>query len=592
MPLIYRRKFLKFLALAMQLAGASSLSFAKTLKEALSSRSPATYPIDPNVFTTADRTVTPQEAMNGLAPKELFKISEYARHGYGAWTFGPGLAPEIRDDIMPINFKSSGVTNKVKLAHFFTITDIHITDKESPSQLIYLQQSDPMGAYVTSVYSPVMPYTTHVLDAAVQTVNAIHQKNPIDFGLSLGDTCNSTQYNELRWYIDVLDGKVITPSSGAHAGADTIDYQKPYKAAGLDKSIPWYQVLGNHDHFWLGSFPVGDYLRRSYVSDTVVALGDAFENRKNLYRADYYMGVLDGSTPNANIISAGPTGSFHSAPKVVADPNRRSLKKQDWMKEFFKSSTAPVGHGFDLVNAKNGFACYSFMPKTDLPLKVIVLDDTQSDDDGSDDIHGHGFLDQARYSWLKKELADGQAAGQLMIIAAHIPIAVDPFGSEVEWWVNPLNAVRLPELISQLQSYPNLLLWVAGHRHFNTVKAFISPDPVNAPEKGFWQVETSSLRDFPQQFRTFEIHLNSDYSISIKTINVDTSVKAGTPAAKSRNYAVAAQQIVKTKGVYQNPSDLPDSTIRPMPVGSYNAELRKKLSAGMIDRLRKRYTLS
>ena len=262
------------------------------------------------------------------------------------------------------------------------------------------------------------------------------------------------------------------------------------------------------------------------------------------------------------------------------------------MKEFFKSSTAPVGHGFDLVNAKNGFACYSFMPKTDLPLKVIVLDDTQSDDDGSDDIHGHGFLDQARYSWLKKELADGQAAGQLMIIAAHIPIAVDPFGSEVEWWVNPLNAVTLPELISQLQSYPNLLLWVAGHRHFNTVKAFISPDPVNAPEKGFWQVETSSLRDFPQQFRTFEIHLNSDYSISIKTINVDTSVKAGTPAAKSRNYAVAAQQIVKTKGVYQNPSDLPDSTIRPMPVGSYNAELRKKLSAGMIDRLRKRYTLS
>ena len=592
MPLFYRRKFLKFIALAMQIAGASSLSFAKTLKEALSPQSPATYPIDPNVLTTVDRTVIPQSVMNGLAPKELFKISEYARFGYGAWTFGPGLALEIRDDIMPNNFKSSGVTNKVKLAHFFTITDIHITDKESPSQLIYLQQSDPMGAYVTSVYSPVMPYTTHVLDAAVQTVNAIHQKNPMDFGISLGDTCNSTQYNELRWYIDVLDGKVITPSSGAHAGAETIDYQKPYKAAGLDKSIPWYQVIGNHDHFWLGSFPVGDYLRRSYVSDTVVALGDAFENRKNLYRPDYYMGVLDGSTPNANIVNAGPTGNFRVPPKVIADPNRRSLKKQDWMKEFFKSSTAPVGHGFDLVNARNGFACYSFMPKTDIPLKVIVLDDTQSDDDGSDDIHGHGFLDQARYSWLKKELADGQTAGQLMVIAAHIPIAVDPFGSEVEWWVNPQNAVTLPELILQLQSYPNLLLWVAGHRHFNTVKAFISPDPVNAPEKGFWQVETSSLRDFPQQFRTFEIHLNSDYSISIKTINVDTSVKAGTPAEKSRNYAVAAQQIVKTKGVYQNPSDLPDPTIRPMPLGSYNAELRKKLSAGMIDRLRKRYAFT
>ena len=51
-------------------------------------------------------------------------------------------------------------------------------------------------------------------------------------------------------------GKVITPSSGAHIGADSVDFQKPFKAAGLDKSIPFFQVLGNHDHFMIGSFPV------------------------------------------------------------------------------------------------------------------------------------------------------------------------------------------------------------------------------------------------------------------------------------------------------------------------------------------------
>ena len=101
-----------------------------------------------------------------------------------------------------------------------------------------------------------MRYTTHVLDAAIQTANALHKKNAFDFAISLGDTCNTSSYNELRWYIDVIDGKVITPSSGAHLGADTVDYQKPYKAAGLDKSIPWYQALGNHDHFMIGSFPV------------------------------------------------------------------------------------------------------------------------------------------------------------------------------------------------------------------------------------------------------------------------------------------------------------------------------------------------
>jgi histone deacetylase complex regulatory component SIN3 len=96
-------------------------------------------------------------------------------------------------------------------------------------------------------------------------------------------------------------------------------------------------------------------------------------------------------------------------------------------------------------------------------------------------------------------------------------------------------------------------MWIAGHRHLNTVKAFISPDPAK-PEKGFWQVETSSLRDWPQQLRTFEIYLNSDYTISIKTINVDPAVKAGTPAATSRKYAIAAYQITQGDARLNNPN--------------------------------------
>ena len=44
----------------------------------------------------------------------------------------------------------------------------------------------------------------------------------------------------------------------------------------------------------------------------------------------------------------------------------------------------------------------SFVPRSDVPLKVkvIVLDDTQREDDGSVDIHSHGFLDEARWAWL------------------------------------------------------------------------------------------------------------------------------------------------------------------------------------------------
>ena len=121
------------------------------------------------------------------------------------------------------------------LLTFFTISDIHICDKESPARCIdyayqYPNPSIPVYGPVgnSSAYSGIILYTTQVLDAAVQTINAVHQVTPFDFGISLGDAADNTQYNELRWYIDVLDGKMIHPSSGAHRGAHDIDYQKPY----------------------------------------------------------------------------------------------------------------------------------------------------------------------------------------------------------------------------------------------------------------------------------------------------------------------------------------------------------------------------
>ena len=132
---------------------------------------------------------------------------------------------------------------------------------------------------------------------------------------------------------------------------------------------------------------------------------------------------------------------------------------------------------------------------------------------------------------------------------------------------------------------------MAGHRHLNTVKAFKSEDPVNHPENSLWQVETPSLRDFPQQFRTFQIYINSDYTISIVTTDVDPAVSDGSLAAESRASAVAAQQIVRNN-IYQTPSDMPDSSIRPMPTGSYNAELLKQLSSEMVAKLKERYQAS
>jgi len=607
-----RRQFVKYFAGTTTYMSFASFAPLDQGSLFLLSRTKQRYPIHSTVKTTAERMIsfpyilgdlppndpasTPALSPNGsdgLRITELFNVPLYDSKGYGEWEYIDWALPiKQRTDIMPTDYNPTSVTKATKLLNFFAMTDIHITDKEAPNSFIYLQQHDQeFSGGNTSIYSPIMLYTTHVLDAAIQTANALHKKNPFDFFISLGDTCNCSSYNELRWYIDIIDGKVITPSSGAHLGAETIDYQRPFQAAGLDKSIPFYQTIGNHDHFLLGSFPPYETgLADSFLSDTVWSVPDflipidqtktwtypamfSVENLKN-GTPRFYAGVIDGSTPYGSIINYGSVDDPPTPQtKVAADPDRRSLLRTEWIQEFFNTATNPVGHGFNLVssnpnfslvpeNDKAGFACYSFVPKSNVPLKVIVLDDTQREDDGSVDIHGHGFLDEARWAWLQAELEDGQAANQLMIIAAHIPIAVVNLAAETEWWLGgrkddpskllgdpsstTQNAVDLEGLVEKLWATPNLLMWIAGHRHLNTVKAFKSPTLHDTtPESGFWQVETSSLHDFPQQFRTFEIYLNSDYSISIETVNVDPTVAEGSPAATSRKYAIATQQIVQ-----------------------------------------------
>ena len=576
-------------------------------------REKPTYPISPEVRTTRERTVRPAPLPADSARLTIDQVEQYGPNGYSRWEFG---APVDYGPLTPDNSDAGTYTSGATLLTFFTISDIHIVDKESPSQAIFsAMRTNPaepppgFGNLNTSAYSPVMLSTTHVLDAAVQTINALHRSTTrFDFGISLGDDANSNQYNELRWFIDVMDGKTIAPSSGGHRGADSIDYQKPYRAAGLDRSIPWYQTMGNHDQYWCGTLMIDDYARGVLVGDTVLNMGlvgaAAFPS---LEGRGYYMGVIDGATVYGTIRGYGDA-SVMAPPVIAPDIQRRALatvksNSLSWMKEFFNTTSRPNGHGFTKANLDSDFASYAFEPRANLPLKVIVLDDTCKENpyeaDGS---YARACLDQPRYDWLVNELNKGQVDGKLMIVAAHIPVgpranvpdnpAADPadnrkilplFLSTVHLGqappnkpLTPYNVVTDEMLLSTLHNYPNLILWLSGHRHINTVTPQPAPHP-KGPECGFWEVETSSLRDFPQQFRTFQIVHNSNSTISIFVTNVDPAVQddpavlPGSPAAKSRGYAIGAERI--SAGA---PGAFADSTAH-----VFNAELVKPLSTEM-----------
>jgi len=571
----------------------------------LTGQTPPTYPINPEVPTTLEEAVAPITPPTpppppAIQPPPLLPrdVDKFEAYGYGQWDWDtkvhPFLKPDLGRQIDPGDPENSVPDPQAAtLVSLFTISDMHITDKESPTELIR-QVYNTLAPEPNSCGYPASLSTTQVLDAAVQTINALHQTQPFDCGISLGDVCTNAQYNELRWYIDVLDGKWITPSSGDHRGATTVGFQKPYQAAGLDKSIPWYQAVGNHDQFWLGSAIATPYLLQAYTGNTVLNLGEITTNPPdfNLLQTTrgFYQGVVDGTSEFGLIINDGETSKFLTAPTIAPDRNRRMLSLTQWMAEFKKTTSKPVGHGFTDKMARDGFACYHFYPRANVPLKVIVLDDTGK----SGGVGGAGELDSKHFNWLTKELDDGETKGELMVICSHVPVLAygtftpgTPATLVPMFLTTPPDPVPSPvsetQLLATLHSYKNLIMWMAGHQHRNT----ITPQPItdtSDPHYGdlqyaFWEVETPSLRDFPQQFRCFDIVRNSDSTISIFTLDVDPAIPAspegqtGTPAWNSRSYAIAAEQIVKYQ-VNQGPNVDPTT-------GVYNAELVKPLSPAM-----------
>ena len=599
---VSRRHFLKYCAGSAAALGLEFSSLGPLGRKVLAAGGNPSYPISTDVQTTLVRTViadpqyTPPLGPNAtIYPCE---ISLYTANQYGEWVQGPKY-PYCGIDMNSglITTPSVPDPNATALLSFFTMSDVHICDKESPAQAIYnaylfpyplLPNNTPAGD--VSNYSGVILYTTQVLDAAIQTINALHKKAPFDFGIALGDACDNSQYNELRWYLDVIDGKTITPSSGKHLGAPNIGYQKPYKAAGLDSSLQWYQVIGNHDQFWKGSTYWTDYLRETVVGSSVLNTGPPTsppDFRELMNGRGYLMGVVDGSTEYGNIIDVGKVLPGMPLPTVAADPNRRALTINQWMNEFFKSTSQPSGHGFTkgMIDGTELAACYTFNPKADMPIKVIVLDDTDKMDCGY-----YGGLDEPRYNWLMNELDSGQAADELMIICSHIPVW--PYGYQspqadppkVIWNSEsyvPESTPMAPDqyLVTTIAgTYSNVVLWIAGHVHRNAITP--QPDATNPGSGyGFWEVETPSLRDFPLEFRRFQIVLNSDNeTISILVIDVDPAVNPAplrdgsqSPALISRSCSVAAQQIFGTSIQQNVPGMDPQS-------GVCNAQLVIRLS--------------
>ncbi len=444
---------------------------------------------------------------------------------------------------------------------FAHLTDVHLVDAQSPGRVEYVDRledqyepGDPNIGLLQSSYRAHEMLSLHTADAMVQAINRAKVGPvcgaPLAFAIQTGDNADNCQLNEFRWNIDILDGKTVTPDSGtttAYEGvADNVDYdvhywhpdappagkepdnykkrfgfpqvtgllnaaRKPFKAAGI--KMPWYSVFGNHDGLVQGNFP-------KTLPLTLVSTGPLKVTAlpPGLSEADV-LSSLKAADPTILTSALG----LSSARVVTADAKRRVLTRREVVAEHFNTSGSPVGHGYTAENKANGTAYYTFDRGS---FRGIVLDSVNPNG------YSEGSLGTTQMAWLTSTLAKSKNK-YVMIFSHHTSKTMaNPF---VATGLDFEQRVFGDAVVSLLLSNPNVIAWVNGHTHRNEVWAHKSP----TGGTGFWEINTASHIDWPQQSRLIELVDNRDGSLSIFTTMVDHAGAVGRPGPLTSTVALA-----------------------------------------------------
>ncbi len=427
------------------------------------------------------------------------------------------------------------------------LTDLQLADVQSPTRFEFLNRhfTDPRYAKIVPVQRPQEALTAHAIDATLRTLNAVAGPatgRPPQLAVTTGDAIDNAQWNEMQNFLSLFDGGRVQPDSGGprYEGVQAQDWPddifwrpdgpglsghdifrsefgfphhpgllhsalRDFSATGL--RMPWLSCFGNHEAFNQGVGTVTEGLSQALVGNRKpMRLPAGFDHEF----------ALELFTERPETFMTGP------AIQVTADPGRRAITRREFVEAHFRPGARPFGHGFTEQNRHDGTAYYVH----DTPAARFIALDTNCATGGA-----AGAIDQQQARWLEARLAEAHAAyhgpdgseirtghdDRLVVLFSHH--GVDTIISAGRTAARPAGGPLLGsgELLAQLHRFPNVVLWLNGHTHTNAVRARRDP---GHPGRGFWEVTTCAIVDWPSQARLIEF-IDSGGYLSIVCTMVD-----------------------------------------------------------------------
>jgi hypothetical protein len=245
---------------------------------------------------------------------------------------------------------------------------------------------------------------------------------------------------------------------------------RPFRSAGL--RMPWLGCHGNHEEVSQGVGLVTPALASAMVGfHKPIGLPDGLDRDT----------VVETFVRRPEAFMAGP-----DLP-VTPDADRRPFTRGE----------------FDAAIRHTGTAYYVH----DTPAVRFVVLDTVCAAGGAD-----GCIDEDQVGWLERRLKE--ARDRPVVITSHHTL--DTLGNNRR--AGASRYLDAGEVIERVHAAGNVVLWLNGHIHANAIRA--RPDP-RGNGRGFWEVTTSSLVDWPCQARVVELFDAGDGLLAIACTMVD-----------------------------------------------------------------------